>query len=50
MLLYYVLDANKKNQLGTRLDERHMIPEVNIISGKVSVASINGAGVLGWVL
>ena len=29
---------------GTRLDKGHMIPGVNIISGKANVARVNGAG------
>ena len=44
MPFHYVQDVYQKNQLGTRLDKRHIIPEVNIISGKASVATINGAG------
>ena len=33
-----------KSQLRTRLDKGYMIPEVNIISRKASIASIDGAG------
>ena len=43
MPFYYVQDVYQKSQLRTRSDKRHMIPEVNIISGKASVASVNGA-------
>ena len=32
-----------KKQLGSRLDKRHTILGVNIISGIASVASVNGA-------
>ena len=47
MSFYYAQDVYQKNQLGTRLYEKtDMIPGVNIISGKGSTASVNGAG--GW--
>ena len=41
---YYVHDVYQKNQLETRLYEKQVIPGVNIISGKASVASIIEAG------
>ena len=45
MLFYYAQDVYQKNQLGTRLYEKtDMIPGVNIISGKGSTVSVNGAG------
>ena len=43
MPFYYVQDIYHKSQLGA-LDKRHMIPGVNIISGRASVASISRAG------
>ena len=43
MLFYYIWDVYQKNQLGARLDKRQLIPGVNIISRKVSIANINGA-------
>ena len=44
MLFYYVQDVCHKNQQGI-LDRKktEMIPGVNIISGKASVASVNRA-------
>ena len=41
---YYVQDVYQKNQLGTRLGKKHIIPGVNIICGKASLAGIKGAG------
>ena len=42
--LNYVQDLYQKNQLRTRLDKKtDMIPEVNIISRKASIASVDGA-------
>ena len=51
MPFYYDEDVYQKDQLGTRLDKRH-IKEVNVISRKENVASLSGAlspsaGVLG---
>ena len=42
ILFYYVQDVYQKNPLGPRVDKRHIIPEVNIISRKAGVVSING--------
>ena len=41
LIQFYVQDIYQENQLRTRLDKRP-----DIISGKASVASVNGAG--GW--
>ena len=49
MSSYYVQILYQKNQLGTRLGKKHMIPEVNIISGKESIGmsiELVGQGVL----
>ena len=42
MPFYYVQDVCQKNQLGTILDKRHMIPGAKIISRKVGMAIVNG--------
>ena len=45
MSFYYAQEVYQKNQLGTRLDKRpDIIPGVNIINRKASVAIINRAG------
>ena len=44
MPFYYVQEVYQENQLGTRLNKRHIIPAVNIIRGKPIVASVNRAG------
>ena len=56
-MTFYVPDLYQKDQQGARLDKRHMIPGVNIISRKASVPGVKGArgamspsaGDLGWV-
>ena len=47
MSFHYVRDIYEKNQLAARLDKTDMIPKVNIIIGKASVSSVNGARGLG---
>ena len=50
MSFHYVRDIYEKNQLAARLDKTDMIPKVNIIIGKASVASVNGTRGLGRAL